>query len=104
MTTDFSDEDWTFLDPQNVAVFTTRQVISGDSPVLYVSHDEDGEWQFHTGTDVNIEDAMIVALSEIVKQDLSILDLAELPIGWIATRKNKNDNWQRKDIRTSTKI
>jgi hypothetical protein len=98
---DFLQEDWKFLDPQNVAVFTTMAVISNTSPILYVCHD-DGEWQFHTGMDINVEDAKVVALSEIVKRDLSILDLADLPMGWIATRQSQTDAWQRfKDVRTT---
>jgi hypothetical protein len=93
---DFLSEDWKFLDPQNVAVFTTKAVLSATHPILYVCHDnDDGGWQFHTGMDANEEDAKIVALSEIVKQDPSIADLADLPMGWIATRKSKDDDWQR---------
>jgi hypothetical protein len=92
---DFLQADWKFLDPQNVAVFTTVAISSGDRPILYVCHDDEGEWQFHNGMDVNIEDAKVVALREIVKQDLSIFDLADLPIGWIAVRKSRNAGWQR---------
>ena len=103
MTTNFPSKEWTFLDPQNVAVFTTGKVVSENHPILYVCHDDDGAWQFHTGMDVNEGDAKIVALREIVRRDLSILDLADLPIGWIATRKSQNDDWQRsKDLRITT--
>jgi hypothetical protein len=94
MTTNFSAEEWTFLDPQNVAVFTTGQIISEGFPILFVCHDDDGMWQFHTGVDVNEEDAKIVALSEIVRRDRSILDLADLQMGWSATRSSQNDDWQ----------
>ena len=95
MTTDLSSKEWTFLEPQNVAVFTTYKVVSENHPILYVCHDDDGVWQFHTGADVNEEDAKIVALSEIVRRDRSILDLADLQIGWSATRTSQNDDWQR---------
>jgi hypothetical protein len=95
VTIDFSSEEWTFLDPQNVAVFTTGKVISENQQILYVCHDDDGVWQFHTGADINEEDAKIVALSEIVRRDRSILDLADLQMGWSATRTSQNDDWQR---------
>jgi hypothetical protein len=95
VTTDFSAEEWTFLEPQNVAVFTTEKVVSANHPILYVCHDDDGVWQFHTGADINEEDAKIVALSEIVRRDRSILDLADLQMGWSATRTSQNDDWQR---------
>jgi hypothetical protein len=95
MTTNFTEEDWPFLDPQNVAVFTTGKVVSENHPILYVCHDDDGAWQFHTGSDVHEKDAKIVALSEIVRRDRSILDLADLEMGWSATRLSQNDDWQR---------
>ena len=91
-------EDWRFSEPRNLAVITTRQVISENHPILYVLHD--GEWQFHTGENINEEDAKVVGLSEIVKRDPSISALADLPIAWIATRKSQNEDWQRfKDSR-----
>jgi hypothetical protein len=37
---DFLPEDWKFLDPQNVAVFTTKAVLSATHPILYVCHCE----------------------------------------------------------------
>ena len=79
MTTNLQ-EDWQLLEPQNLAVITTRQVISENYPILYVLRDSDGEWQFHTGEDVNEEDAKVIGLSEIVKRDSSISALADLPL------------------------
>ena len=38
---------------------------------------------------------MLVSLKEIFDQDPSILEVADLPIGYIATRKSKKDNWER---------
>ncbi len=96
MKTDFLPEDWPFLDTQNAGVFTTGKVVFENHPILQVYHDaDDGSWQFHSEGDANIEDAKIVALHEIVRRDPSILDLADLPMGWIATRKSQNDDWQR---------
>ena len=106
MTNIFSQEDWTFLEPQNVAVLTTKKVMSENHPILYVCHnDDDGMWQFHPGTDVYEEDARIVALSEIVKLDPTMFDLADLPMGWIATHKSQNDDWQRfQDLRVTADL
>ena len=95
MTLDYFIEDWPFLDLRNVAVFTSTQVIFENYPILYVVHDSDGTWQFHTGGDIKIEDAKIVALSEIVTRDPRILALAGLSMGWIATRTSQNDDWER---------
>ena len=106
MTTIFSQEDWIFLDPQNVAALTSVKILSGEHSILYVCHDDDdGMWQFHTGADVNEEDARIVALSEIVKRDPSIFGLADLPMGWIATRKSQDDDWLRyQDLRVTADL
>jgi hypothetical protein len=87
---------WPFEDPNNVAVFSLRQIIFEGQPILHVTHDnEDGSWQF-LGAEIPEEnDAVVVALEEIVKHDPSVKELADLPLGWEARRRNKNENWQR---------
>lgn len=88
---------WKFKDKKNTAVFTTVQVMNREMPILYVSHDEDdGAWQFHDGNDVNINNAKVVTLGEIISIDISINQLSELPLGWIATRDTINDLWKIK--------
>ena len=92
-----SQGDWPFEDPKNVAVFTTKQVLQLRQPILHVSHDEDdGAWQFHAGAQhVSAEDAMIVALEEMVEHDATICELADLPCGWIAEREGLGRTWKR---------
>ncbi len=88
--------DWPFEDSPNVAVFTTRAVVKGGQPILYVTlDDEDGAWQFHTGGDARIQDVMLVALQDIFKLDPSIGELADLDYGWIATRETATSPWVR---------
>ena len=88
--------EWPFEDSPNVAVFTTRAVVKGGQPILHVAHDDDdGAWQFHTGGDARMEDAMLVALGEIFKLDPSIGELADLDYGWIATRRTAASPWIR---------
>lgn len=88
---------WEFNDVENVVVFTSRQVINEGMPIQYVSHDvEDGAWQFHHGSNVDIEDAMIVSLEMMVSLDDTLNLLVDLPLGWIATRKNINDIWKKR--------
>ena len=84
-------------DPKNVAVFTTTQVVRHHQPILHVSHyDEDGAWQFHTGTrHVSEADVMVVALSEMVEHDPSICELADMPCGWFAERDRVGSPWRR---------
>lgn len=92
------NKKWKFCDVENTFVFTTRQVVSENMPILYVSHDEDdGAWQFHHGENVSIEDAMVVSLAKMVDLDDTLNQLFDLPLGWIAIRKSRNDFWERKE-------
>ncbi|MGE5405405.1 MAG: hypothetical protein ACM3PP_10770 [Candidatus Saccharibacteria bacterium] len=88
--------DWPFQDSKDVMVITTKQVVLAGKPILYVSHDlDDGMWQFHDGSDVSEDDAMILSLEEIVSIDESILILADLPLGWCAWRETGSNPWRR---------
>jgi hypothetical protein len=85
--------DFKFYEERNLGVFTTKQTFNGD-PILYVYHNEDGNWQFHTSLEPNLDDSMIVALEEITKLDPTINDLYHLQFGWRAWRENKQDEWE----------
>src|SRR5687767_14445355 len=88
-------EDWPFDEPENVATMTVRQVTHEGHPILLVSHDaEDGMWQFLTGDPVDMADVLIVGLREVYRIDPSIGELADLPLGWEATRSSPGARWQ----------
>jgi len=72
-------EDWPFDDPRNVAVFTTAPVLAGGHPILLVTHDEDGWWQFLCGTTNDTKDARIVGLGNMFGKDPTVGELADLP-------------------------
>ena len=86
--------DWPFHEGKNRSAITTRQVLEGH-PILLVSHDEDGDWQFVCGTTDDEEDGRVVSLKEILKLDGSIAELADLPVGWEASRDTPEKPWQR---------
>lgn len=90
------NDNWKFKDPENTAVFTTAKVLKDGKPILHVSHDADGAWQFHTGEDVEEKDSMVVSLKEMVRHDPYLADLADLALGWVADRKSANETWDRK--------
>ena len=80
---------------RDIAVFTTKFVLEGKT-ITYVTHElEDGAWQFFSNDPFdNFEDvAKIVGLQEIYDLDVTLLEIADLPPGSYATRKNKTDNW-----------
>ena len=90
-----------FEDSLNTAVFTTTFVIKDKKEITYVTHEiEDGAWQFFSSdTFDNYEEvAMIVGLSEIIKIDKTVLDIADLPLGYVATRQSVNDKWTTKKL------
>ena len=93
--------EWPFEDPENTAVFSTVGVIIRREPVCRVCHDDDGAWQFLAGGPVTMADAMIVLLRNVVSRDRSLLELADLPLGWVATRENAQSPWRRSQQRTS---
>jgi hypothetical protein len=91
------DSDWPFSDPKNVITFTVTDIIKKRTPILYVAHEEsDGGWQFLTGGDLpEKKDWLLVALSEIVAVDPTIKELADLPLGYSATRAGPGETWQK---------
>jgi hypothetical protein len=93
------DTDWPFDQPRNCAVFTLRSIIFGGEPILYVSHDaDDHSWQFLDGKPLDMANAALVGLGEIVRHDPSVLELADMPPGYSATRTNRSSPWQRSPV------
>ena len=88
--------DWPFDDPMDVAVISIRQIVFEGHCILHVTHDaSDGYWQFLCSDDANEENAVVVALSEIVEMDPSLKQIADLPLGWHAWRVSTDDPWIR---------
>jgi hypothetical protein len=76
---------------------TSRKVIHEGEPITHVYHDEsDHGWQFHSSAGVVMEDAMIVALENLVKRDPGVMEVADLPPGWMAVRERPGAPWVRK--------
>jgi RNAse (barnase) inhibitor barstar len=91
------DEKWPFDQPPNCAVITTTHVIREGCEVTYVYHDEDDHgWQFHHCSQPSMKDAMIVSLQNVLAKDSSLLEVADLPPGWMATRPSRSSPWERK--------
>ena len=62
-----------FSDVPNTACFTCCHVLEENKPILYVSHDEDGYWQFLCGGNHKEEDVRVVSLASILRIDESVL-------------------------------
>jgi hypothetical protein len=87
---------WPFPDPEETAVITLGRILRGESPLRLVTHDlDDGAWQFLDGEHVFEDDAVVVALGEIVQLDDGLLALADLPAGSYAWRAGPGQPWTR---------
>jgi hypothetical protein len=53
----------------------------------------DSSWQFLGGGLVAMADPMLVSLKQAVATDQSLLEFADLPLGWKATRENAQSPW-----------
>jgi hypothetical protein len=85
--------DFKFYEERRKGVVTTRQVCNGE-PILYVSHDNEGHWQFHTGSAPKQTDAVMVCFEAITKLDPTINELFDLQYGWHAWRNSLDDKWK----------
>jgi hypothetical protein len=79
-------------------VMTTSYVTTQRLPILYVAHQDDEEggslWQFHCDNgDYSQDKLQLVRLDTILKLDPAIAEIADLPIGSSARRKNPTSPW-----------
>ncbi len=89
-----NETEFKFSDSKNKAVFTCSHVTDEKSPILYVSHDSDGDWQFLCGqNDHTEENAKIISLKDAVELDITLNDLFEMPISVGAERKGIGEKW-----------
>lgn len=90
------ESSWPFNDAKNRGVFTTRPVLDGEHPILLVTHDRDGDWQYLCGTTNDTKEARVVRLESIAENFPSIREVADLPAGWTATRGGEGEQWVRR--------
>lgn len=89
-------DDWTFDQPRNCAVMTTRQVMNQIEPILAVYHDEDDDgWQFIGASDASESNGCVISLQEAVDLDPTVTEVADILPGWFASRPDAKSPWQR---------
>jgi hypothetical protein len=62
---------------------------------LFVAHGDNGMWQLLDGEMPRTEEAVVVGLYSMTQKDASLLELADLPAGWVAWRESAEAPWQR---------
>lgn len=89
-----------FKAPRNAMAFVCGRVRDG-APVLFVSHDEDGYWQFLCGADHSTpaegDGGFLFCLECVVARDASLNDVADLGMGRRVTRDAVTSEWQLLD-------
>ena len=88
-----------FKQSPNTAVFLCAHVARG-APVLYVSHDADGDWQFLCGGDhgeATNESPVLSCLRDIVTRDPSLNELASVCSNHFAERVTATSAWKVTD-------
>lgn len=80
----------------NTAVFVCTHV-SGGGPVLYVAHDDEGNWQFLCDREHEPSEMLLVCLEHVLARDPSLSALADLCPLWSATRRAPAAQWERHD-------
>jgi hypothetical protein len=76
-------------------VFSTRPVREKGYPILLVTHDDNGDWQFLCDTTTDVKDGLVLHLAHIVDAYPDVHELADLPRGWIAERESEGRPWRR---------
>jgi hypothetical protein len=84
--------DFKFREAKNLAVFTTKQWLEFDKPIVRVVHDTDGDWQFLTG-DKMPEDIRLVALEGMVARDKTLNEVFDLDYGHSLARDFIGGEW-----------
>ena len=86
------------------AVFTCRHVMDGESPILYMACDADGDLQFfcaNCGESLDLNQVMVVAVSDVYKRYETDVSFAQgLQMGQFAVR-DENGDWQINDIESN---
>lgn len=89
------DGRWPFEVPDNTLVFCCEHVLETTRPILRVSHDHDGDWQFLCGDSHAGGKPRIICMGCALERDGTLAALADLPLGWGADRETVGSLWTR---------
>lgn len=84
---------WKFSVPPSTLVVTQRVIVQKKQPILYVIHDDDGEWQFLADEKLQLDPVVQLSIRDLIAIDSTIIDVAYLKKGWKAWRADKASPW-----------
>ena len=85
--------EFKFLEERSLGVFTSSEVLDGET-IKYVYHNEDGDWQFHSEQEPDLNNAKLVCLEELVKGDPTLNEIYYLNYGESAERSGIGEKWE----------
>jgi hypothetical protein len=91
-----STSDWPFKESKYTLVVTQGTVITQHRPIIVVIRNAgDGQWMFFADPDPYLDTVVTLSLDEMARIDKTILEVADLPVGWKAVRSTVGERWQR---------
>ena len=86
---------WKFPDDPHTTAYLSQTVFDKEEAITYVSHDENGDWQFLGDKMADGGGPVISCLHHPIDDDSTIEEFHDLPTGWYATREKPGSPWQR---------
>jgi hypothetical protein len=86
---------WKFPSGRHTSAFLSQTVFDKTEPITYVSHDDNGDWQFLGDKMSDGGGPVISCLHHPIDEDATLEELHDLPLNWYATREKPGAPWQR---------
>jgi hypothetical protein len=86
---------WPFDQQPDVAAVTCKTVMAGASVLLVSHYLDDHSWAFLDGQAWDVEEALLVSMKTVLDLHKELVEIADLPPGWTATRTSVDDPWVR---------
>lgn len=90
--------EFKFREEKNLGIFTTKQWLENNEPILRVVHEEEGDWQFLT-KEIDFENGKLVALEQMILRDKTLNEIFDLEYGEEAERDFIGAKWRRNPIK-----
>lgn len=79
---------------KDINVIITEYIIEHNSPIVYVSYDEEGDFQIFSNEGADMEKAMVISIANILELDSSLLLIA-MHKDEACNSENINAKWEK---------
>jgi hypothetical protein len=98
MSADVTNQELRFREDPHTATFVCKHVWNEGAPILYVSHDPDGDWQFLCGgIHATPADCLIIGLEHVVERDPTLNAVSRMCTSHVAERVEETADWRVHD-------